>query len=122
MLALKTIGGLTVQFCFLKTTLWPRSEQANIVKSLVLVFVKDFFLPIKYMQRIKEVKAAPVVLLSHKEQGLLRLLEVDGSVYSLYVPREPKVINCPRRTLHLESSSDPVVRTWKQRLESTAVL
>lgn len=74
------------------------------------------------MQRIKGVKPAPVVFLSHKEKGLLRLLEVDGGIYSLHMPWEPEVINCARRTLHLESSSDPVVRTWKQRLESTVVL
>ena len=74
------------------------------------------------MQSIQGVKPAPVVFLSHKEKGLLRLLEVDSSIYSLHMPWEPEVINCPWRTLHMESSSDPVVRTWKQRLESTMVL
>ena len=70
---------------------------------------EGFSLLIEYIWKIKRRRAIPVVFVSDKEKGLLHILEVDGSIYSLYIPWEAKVINSARRTLHLESSCYPVV-------------
>eukprot|EP00069_Balaena_mysticetus_P013057 bmy_07925T0 len=47
---------------------------------------EGFFLLTDYIWTIKRRKAIPVVFISHKEKGLLCILEIDGSIYSLHNP------------------------------------
>lgn len=114
MLVLKTIRWLPIAL-YLKDCPQLRTQTAC-CQAACPSFCKRFFFP-SHQLHVKKWrgKTIPVVFLSHKEKGLLGLPEVDRSIYSLHAPWQPEVINCPGRTLHLESSCDPIVRTWKQR-------
>lgn len=87
----------------------PEESMGLLPRHFAFFSAKGLFLPIEYIWTIKRRKAIPVVFISHKEKGLLHVLEVHGGIYPLHIPREAKIINSSRRTLHLEASRYPVV-------------